>query len=320
MTMHAAVYRRGGGPEVLHLEEVPDPETGDRDVLVSVHAISIEGGDVQRRRWAQPTDHPHVVGYSASGVVESVGGAVERVRPGDRVATFNWSGSHAELVSVPEDFAFPVPDGVDLAVAATVPVAFGTADDSLFEFPRLRAGEVVFVRGATGGVGVAAVQLARAAGAVVVATGPERAAAVRGLGADHVVDGRSTDLADHLRQLTDGHGVDVMVDLVGGEQLPGLVEAMAVRGRLSVAGLAAGGFATLDLGTLLPRRLSAFGVLLGQEMHEPRVHAMVDRHLRAIAAGRLTMPIDRTFPLADAAGAHAHVDGGRPLGRVLILP
>jgi NADPH:quinone reductase len=301
---------------------VADPVPAAHEILVRVRAVSIEGGDVQRRRSAAPTEEPHVVGYSAAGAVEQVGAAVSRFRPGDRVATFNWAGSHAELVAVPEDFAFPVPDDVDLATASTVPVAFGTADDCLFEFPQTRAGEFVLVRGATGGVGVAAVQLARTAGAVVIgtATGAERAAAVAALGADHIVDGRDPGLVDALHDITDGHGVDVLVDLVGGDGLPALVEAMAVRGRISITGLSGGGFSQLDLGTLLPRRLSAFGVLLGQEMHLPRVHAMVARHMRALATGRLRMPIDRTFALADAAAAHAHIDTGHPVGRVILEP
>jgi NADPH:quinone reductase len=318
--MRAAVLWEGGPPEVLRVEEVADPVPAEAEVLVRVRAVSIEGGDLQHRRSAAPTGAPQVVGYSAAGVVERVGDGVTRFRAGDRVATFTWQGSHAELVATPEAFTFPVPDDVGLAVAATVPVAFGTAHDCVVEFPRALPGEFVMVRGATGGVGVAAVQLAGAAGAVVIATatGDARAVALRDLGADHVVDGRAEDLVDRLRELTDGHGVDVLVDLVGGGQLPGLLDAMAKRGRVVVGGLSGGAFSTVDLGLLLPNRLALFGVLLGKEMHQRRVHATIARHMRAISLGRLRMPIDRTFPLADAAAAHAYIENGHPLGRVVL--
>src|SRR4030095_3690644 len=119
-------------------EEVPDPVIGDSDVLVRVQAISLEGGDLLNRRTGRPASTPHVVGYPAAGVVAGGGSKVERVVPGDRVAAFNWFGSHAELFAVPEAHAWRLPEGLDIGIASTVPVTFGTAGDALFEYGRLQ--------------------------------------------------------------------------------------------------------------------------------------------------------------------------------------
>jgi NADPH:quinone reductase-like Zn-dependent oxidoreductase len=265
---------------------------------------------------------PHIVGYAAAGTVEAVGPEVTDRTVGQRMAAFGWSGSHAELFAVAAHHTYPVPDGLDAAVAATVPVAFGTADEALFECGALRKGETVLVRGATGGVGLAAVQLAAAAGATVVATasGAERAAAVRRLGATHVVDHREGDFVDAVLAATDGSGVDLTLDLVGGPGFDALPDVTCERGRIVVAGAASGDYPSIAVGRITLKSLTLTGLLFGRVMHLPRVHAMLARHLSGVAAGDLTMPIDRVFPLAEAAAAHEHVGSGRPLGRVILRP
>lgn len=138
--MKAVWYNENGGPEVMHFGEQPDPEVGPRTVLIRVNVISIEGGDRLNRIHTPPAHTPFVPGYQAAGTVAAVGAEVTRFAVGDRVVGFNWSGSHAELFAVPETYAYPVPEGMDLALAAVVPIAFGTAYDALFTYGGLVAG------------------------------------------------------------------------------------------------------------------------------------------------------------------------------------
>src|SRR4051794_29497496 len=169
--MKAAVNYEAGGPDVLRYEDVPDPEPGDGDVLVRVEAISIEGGDTLGRGGTGGTDgRPHIVGYQAAGTVIGAGSAVSGLAEGDRVVTVGLDGSHAELRVVPEAFCWAIPDGLDIEQAACIPIPFGTADDCLFEFGRLQPGETALIQAGASGVGIAAIQLAKRAGATVLAT------------------------------------------------------------------------------------------------------------------------------------------------------
>lgn len=318
-TMNAAVLREGGRPGVLRLEKVPRPAPTDHSVLVRVKAISIEGGDLGARRRAKPTGVPQIVGYSSAGVVEALGPGATNFAIGDRVAVFNWAGSHAEFVAAPEAFVFAIPEDLEFGVAATVPVSFGTAHAMLFEAARVQPGETILVRGATGGVGVALVQLAAAAGTTVVATatGEERASALRELGAHHVLDGRTKDFPEQLESITNGHGIDVLADLVAGPQLSELIDSMADGGRIAFGSLAPNTPA-VEIRSILTKRLTLTGVFLGKQMHEPRVQETVARLFEDVAAHRLTMPIAARYRLAEAAKAHEHVENGNVVGRVLI--
>jgi len=168
--MKAVHYSINGGPDVMTYGDMPDPPVGPDTVLIAVEWISIEGGDLLNRQVTPPPHAPFVPGYQAAGIVTATGPDVRRLTVGDRVVGFNWSGSHAELFAVPERYAYPVPNGMDLRLAAIVPIAFGTAHDSLFEYGALQPGDHVLVQGAAGGVGLAAVQLAAQAGASVIGT------------------------------------------------------------------------------------------------------------------------------------------------------
>lgn len=317
--MKAAVYKTNGDPEVLRYQEIADPVVGPGDVLIAVEAISVEGGDVHHRRLV-PASEPHVVGYAAAGVVQAVGAEVTLFTVGQRVTAFNWNGSHAELRSVPEHFVYAVPDGLSTELAATIPVAFGTAHDALFEFGELQSGQTVLVRGAAGGVGIAAMQLAKTAGAVVIATvsSDEQGQQLRAMGADHMVCYTTEDTPAALLTLTDGEGVDLMVDMAGGADVPALLGAVRRRGRVSAVGMSAGQ-PSLTYMDLIGRLLTISGVSFGSEMHLPRARRIVEDCLRRAAAGELTMPIDRTYRLDEAAAAHRHAEFDRPFGRVLML-
>ncbi|WP_341545811.1 zinc-binding alcohol dehydrogenase family protein [Klebsiella michiganensis] len=215
--MKAAVYDVEGAPGVLKYVDVPEPVTGSDDILISVEAISIEGGDLINRRSTPPPLPSWIVGYAAAGTVVAVGSKVRSRTVGDRVAAFHMQGSHAERWAVPAERTWLIPDGVGMAEAAALPISFGTAHHCLFTRGMLRQGETVLIQAAAGGVGLAAVQLASQAGATVIAvvSGTQRRGRLRELGADHVVDRTKDNIVDSVRQYTHGTGVDLVIDPVG---------------------------------------------------------------------------------------------------------
>jgi NADPH2:quinone reductase len=322
--MKAAVLYETGGPEVLRYEDVPDPVPGAQDLLVQVEAISIEGGDTLSRARGDLGAVPHIVGYQCAGTVVAIGPDVEAYGVGDRVVTVGLDGSHAALRAVPPPFCWPIPPGLSTDEAACVPVPFGTADDCLFEFGRLQAGETVLIHAGASGVGIAAIQLASHAGARVLATASsdERLARLSALGLDEGINYATADFVAEVRRLTDGRGVDVIVDSVGGPTLQGSLRSLAYRGRCVTVG-DAGRHADekFDISMLRPNNQSLTGYFLGAELFlSPRPHAMIARHLTDIAQGRLQVVIDRRFSLSEAAAAHAYIESRQAFGRVLLVP
>ena len=321
--MKAAVYDRNGPPDVFRYEEVPDPPLHSGGVVVQVAAVSIEGGDVLNRAGGALTSEPHIVGYQCAGYVREVGADVKNLHEGDAVACVMASGSHAELVSVPELACWRVPDGLSIEEAACVPIPFGTADDCLFEFGRLQSGESVLVQAGASGVGLAAIQLAKRAGAVVFATASkaDKLKRLAELGVDHGIHYTATDFVHEVRRLTDGRGVDVVVDSVGGHVLAGSLQCLAYRGRCVTVGNAGREQGErYDLSTLMGGNQSISGVFLGAEIATDRVQGMIAAHLGDVAKGDLKVVIDRTFPLSDAAAAHAYLESRQAFGRVLLIP
>jgi NADPH:quinone reductase len=318
----AAVYYQTGPPDVLRYEDVPDPTPGPADVLIRVEAISIEGGDTLNRAGGEMPATPHVVGYQCAGTIEGVGADVPDREPGQRVvATMLW-GSHAELAVTPAVVTWLVPDGADIVAAACVPVAFGTAHDCLFEFGRLAAGETVLVQAAAGGVGVALVQLAKRAGATVVGTASSEARldALRPLGLDVAVDYSQAGWTDRVREATGGRGADLVVDSVGGRILQGSLACLAYRGRCVTVGQAGREGKLLDVSPLGMGNQSLTGVFLGAEIATPRARQMIADLVEDVAAGRLQVLVDGTWPLAEAAAAHAHIESRQAVGRVVLTP
>jgi NADPH2:quinone reductase len=319
--MKAAVYSETGPPEVLRYEDVPDPEYGPDGVLIEVEAISIEGGDTLNRAGGEMVSQPHIVGYQCAGILREVGRDVADRAVGDRVVGVMLHGSHAELVAVPAVLTWPVPDGLDIVEAACVPIAFGTADDCLFEFGHLQAGETVLVQAGAGGVGLAAIQLAKRAGATVLATAStdEKLERLRAFGLDYGINYLDVDFADAARQHTGGRGVDLVIDSVG-STLTGSIRALAYRGRCTLVGQAGRDPQPFDAGMLMLGNQTLTGVFFGAEAFTDRGRDMVARHLAAIAAGQLSVVVDRTFRLAQAAAAHAYIEGRHAFGRVVLIP
>jgi NADPH2:quinone reductase len=322
--MKAAVYYSTGAPDVFSYEDAPDPLVGDSDVLVRVEAVSIEGGDTLNRLQGDMTATPHIVGYQCAGTILDVGSAVDGFAVGDRVVTVGLNGSHAELRSVPASFAWKLPESVATDEGACVPIPFGTADDCLFEFGRLAAGETVLIHAGAGGVGIAAIQLAKQAGARVLATASsdEKLERLGPLGLDEGINYARGDFVAEARRITDGRGVDVIVDSVGGATLQGSINALAYRGRCVTVGDAGRSAAeTLDVSGMRPNNQTLSGYFLGAELFlSPRAYALISKLLQRVADGGLKVVIDRTYPLSEAAAAHAYIESRQSFGRVLLIP
>jgi NADPH2:quinone reductase len=320
--MKAAVYYENGTPDVLKYEDVPDPVCHPKGVVLRVEAVSIEGGDTLNRWHGALSSKPHIVGYQAGGEIIEVGSDVKNLRVGQKVATCFNSGSHAALRAVPARNAWLVPDGFDVKLASVIPVTFGTAHDCLFEFGRLKAGETVLVQAGASGVGVAAIQLAKRAGATVIATASsdDRLERLKPLGMDHGINYSRDNVAKSVMKLTDRKGANLVVDPVGGATLQGSIGALAYRGRISMFGAAGREAMTVDVSPLMMGNASLTGVFLGAEIGTDRAHDMIQKLIDEAARGEYKIVIDRTFPLSEAAAAHAYIESRQAVGRVLLIP
>ncbi len=322
--MKAAVYYETGPPSVFRYEDVPDPQCHPDGVLIDIKAVSIEGGDVLNRAGGPMTSKPYIVGYQCAGVIREVGANVTNRSVGQRVVTTSGRGSHAAAVAVPAAVTWLIPEGLDLERAACVPIPFGAADDCLFEFGHLKAGETVLIQAGAGGVGLAAIQLAKRADATVLATASsdEKLERLKEFGLDHGINYVTDDFVEVSRRLTDGKGVDLAVDTVGGKVLEGTFKSLAYRGRVMSVGRAGRSNEAPDLGFLAQGSRSLTCVAFGLERatHPERVLPMVARHLEDVARGSLRVVVDRTYPLSEAAAAHAYIESRKAFGRVLLIP
>src|SRR4051794_36755750 len=322
--MRAAVIYENGGPDVLRYEDVPDPECPDGCVLIDVEAISLEGGDLLHRAGSPPPATPHVVGYLAAGTIAEVGAGVSDRAVGDRVVTLNAAGSHAARRAVPAMSTWPIPEGVDAAPAACVPVAYGTAQECLITAGGLQAGQTVLIHAGAGGVGMAAIQIAKQAGATVLSTASsdEKLERLKDLGLDHGINYAQDNFAERTRELTDGRGADVILDSVGGQNLVDSIGALAYRGTLVSVGVAGRAGSEVEAKQLWGQNNTLRGVFLGGALltEYPRVHGMIAELFDQVASRSLRVEIDRTFPLSEAAEAHAYLESRQAFGRVVMTP
>jgi NADPH2:quinone reductase len=322
--MKAAVIYENGGPEVLRYEDVADPGCPDGCVIVDAEAISIEGGDLLARAAGELSAVPHIVGYLSAGTVSEVAAGVADRAVGDRVVALNAAGSHAAKRVVPAVMTWPIPAGLDAARAACVPVAFGTAHECLFTAGNLAEGQTVLIHAGAGGVGMAAIQLAKRAGATVIATASreEKLKRLEELGLDHPIDYATDSFVERVNQLTDSRGVEVVLDSIGGQNLIDSIAVLAYRGRLVSVGLAARAGSRVEARSLWTRNNSLHGVFLGGALlaEYARVHPMIGNMLERVASGELRVEIDRSFPLSDAAAAHEYAESRKAFGRVIITP
>lgn len=326
--MQAVRIARPGGPEVLEVVRRPAPQPGPGEVLVRVRAAGVNRADLLQRRGRYPAPEgapADVPGLEFAGEVERAGEGVPAVSVGDRVMGLLPGGGYAERVAVPAGLLLPVPEALGWAEAGAVPEVFLTAFDALFLRGSLEAGERVLVHSAGGGVGTAALQIARAAGAslVVGTASAAKLAGLRELGIapDVAVDYRRASFAEAVSEATGGGGVDVILDTVGAGYWEENVASLAVLGRLVVVGLLGGARAEVDLGALMRRRATVVGTVLRSRSVEEKAEvtrAFRERFLPLLADGRLKPVVDCTFPLEEAARAHEHMEGDRNLGKIVL--
>jgi NADPH2:quinone reductase len=320
--MKAAVIQHNGGPEVLSYEDVPDPVCADDGVVIDVETVSIEGGDLLARLMTPPSGPSHVVGYIAAGTVRTIGANVTGRTLGERVVTLAANGSHATQRAAAGAMVWAIPEGLSTQDAACVPVAFGTAHECLFNAGNLQKGQTVLVHAGAGGVGMAAIQLAHLAGATVIATASssEKLERLKAFGLDHGINYVEQDFVAEVQRLTGKRGVDVVVDSVGGKTLVDSVKVLGWRGRLVSVGIAGRGGSALNAFSLWARNNTLHGVLFATclQAEYPRAYALVAECLARVASGELKVEIAKVFPLAEAAQAHAFIEGRHAFGRVVL--
>lgn len=324
--MRAIVITGPGGTERLEMQRREDPVPASGQVVVRVHASAMNRSDLMQRQGhypAPPGAPSDIPGLEYAGVVESAGADVTLWRAGDRVMGIVGGGAHAERVVVHEREAMPVPAALSLTDAAAIPEAFLTAYDALEHRVGLRAGERVLVHAVGSGVGTAALQLARAAGAEVVGTSrsPAKLARARDLGLTHGIDARDGAWAARLDAAVGTGGVHAVVDLVGGEYLAGDLRVLARRGRLVVVGLTAGRRATLDLRVLLDKRLVVTGTVLRSRPLEEKIalaREFSERVIPSFASGVLRPIVDRVMAFGDIRAAHDLVASDATFGKVIL--
>ena len=324
--MRAVVITTPGGPEVLSLEEVPDPVPGEGEVLVEVTAAGVNPADVMQRQgfYPPPPGASPYPGLECSGRITGVGPGVSGWREGDSVCALMAGGGYAELAAVPAGQLLPIPDGVSLADAAALPEVACTVNASVFGQARLAPGEVLLVHGGAGGIGSMAIQLAKARGAIVATTAgtPEKMERCRELGADLAISYRDDDFVAAVKDFTDGRGVDVILDIIGAPYLEKNVDALATNGRLLQISTRGGVQAEVNLGTLMRKRISIFAsTLRARPVAEKSVVVadVRDQVWPLVAAGQVRPVIERTLPLAEAAQAHRLIDDGSHVGKILLL-
>ena len=321
--MSAIAVEGGKGPaEALKLEQIPTPTPGPGQILIQVAAAGVNRPDVIQRLgfYPPPPGAPSTLGLEVAGEVVAVGDGAARWRVGDKVTALLGGGGYAQYAAVDARHALPIPKGLDLIQAAGLPETAFTVYVNVFEHGGLKAGETIMIHGATSGIGVAAIQMAKAAGARVIATGrgADKAAEALKLGADIAVDASSEDFA----AVAAAHGgVDVILDMVAGPYFPKNLEALNTGGRLVHIAAQAGGVVELPIMKIMQKRLIITGSTLRPRDadEKARIAAAVERVVWPwIAAGKVRPVIDRTFPLAEAAAAHARLEAGGHVGKVVL--
>jgi NADPH:quinone reductase-like Zn-dependent oxidoreductase len=336
--MRQVVIPRYGPPDVLELRDAPDPVPGDDEVLVHVRAAGINFADILARLGLYPDapKPPMVVGYEVAGRVDSVGRNVVNFAAGDRVLALTRFGGYSDTVVVPAAQAFHVPDDLSDSEAAAVPVNYLTASIALYKMAALSPGETVLVHNAGGGVGIAATQLARLRRATVIGTASAfKHDALRSFGVDHAIDYRTANVADEVRRLTKGRGVDVILDPIGGRSFTDSYRMLAPLGRLVIFGLssAAAGeqrnlwhafrawLATPRFNplSLINRNRGVFGLNVGHLWEERRQLAgTMEMIISELRAERIKPVVARTFPLERAADAHRFIQSRGNIGKVIL--
>lgn len=320
--MRAVVATTPGGPEILEIRELPDPVAGPGEVLVRVAATAVNRADLLQRQgfYPPPPGASEVIGLECSGTVEALGEGVEGWSVGDEVCALLAGGGYAELVAVPSGQLMPVPAGLSLVEAASIPEVACTVWSNVFMLAGLQGRETFLVHGGAGGIGTFAIQLASALGARVFTTAgsPEKLALCAQLGADVTINYRDDDFVQVLK---DAGGADVILDNMGAKYLGRNVDALATEGRLVIIGLQGGSKAELDIGKLLTKRAAVLATSLRARPTEEKaaICASVVEHVWPLVAdGAVRTVVHATLPLDRAADAHRMIESGDHVGKIVL--
>jgi putative PIG3 family NAD(P)H quinone oxidoreductase len=324
-TMTAIEIGNPGGPEVLRPVQRPTPEPGPREVLIAVAAAGVNRPDILQRqgKYAPPPGASDIPGLEIAGRVAACGNDVREWKEGDTVCALVAGGGYAQYCAAPVPQCLPVPKGLDLVQAAALPETVFTVWTNLFERGRLAAGETLLVHGGASGIGTTAIQMARARGVRVFATAgsKDKCAACERLGAERAIDYSREDFAAVVAEKTAGRGVDVILDMVGGDYLPRNLASLAFEGRLVQIAFLKGPRAEIDLMTLMHRRLTLTGSTLRARSIEEKgriARAVRENVWPQIEKGEVRPVLHATFPLAAAAEAHRALESGTHVGKIVL--
>ncbi len=323
--MQAIEIAKPGDPEVLQETQRLVPQAGSGEVLIEVAAAGVNRPDVLQRKgiYPPPPGASDIPGLEVSGTIVAVGSGVTRWKTGERVCALVTGGGYAEYVCAPAPQCLPVPDGVSMLEAAGLPETFFTVWINVFDRARLAPGETLLVQGGSSGIGVTAIQLARAFGheVYVTAGSDEKCRRCEEIGATRAINYRTADFVQVVREATAGRGVNVILDMVGGDYVPRELDCLADDGRLVLIAFLGGTRATLDMTDILRRRLTLTGSTLRPrpvEIKAAVAKALEERVWPLIEAGKIKPVVYRTFPLAQAAQAHALMESSAHVGKLLL--
>ena len=325
--MHAITVPNPGGIDSLVFADLPDPIAGHGEVLIEVAAAGVNRADIGQREghYPSPAGASPLMGMEVSGTISSLGSGVSGWAVGDRVCALLPGGGYASLALAAEGQLLPVPDSLDLVDAAGLPEAIATVWSNVFLTAAIRAGETLLVHGGSSGIGTIAIQLARVFGSLVAVTAgsPAKLAACERLGAAILIDYRTEDFGERVAEATDGRGVDVILDSIGGGYFEQNLASLAPRGRLVNIANLSGEPGTLDFGLMMRRWLSIHGSTLRARSvaEKDEILASVRENVwPLVATGQVVPVIDSRFSLADAASAHQRLESSEHIGKLLLLP
>lgn len=324
-TMKAISINGAGGPEVLALTEVPTPEAKPGEVLIKVVAAGVNRPDVLQRQgnYPAPKGHSELPGLEVSGTIVALGENAERFAIGDAVMALVPGGGYAQYVAVSELACIKKPEEISYIEAAAIPETFFTVWHNVFQRGDLKSGEKFLVHGGSGGIGVTAIQLAKAFGATVYTTvgSDAKCDAARALGADVAINYRTVDFAQVIKSETAGKGVNVILDMVGGDYIEKNIRSLADDGRLVNIAFQKGSTATIDFMRVMLKRLTLTGSTLRIRSNEVKgeiAAAIASKVVPLIASGKIKVPIDSTYPLAKAADAHTRMESSEHIGKLVL--
>jgi putative PIG3 family NAD(P)H quinone oxidoreductase len=315
-----------GGPEVLKPGSRPLPVAGAGEVLVRVAATGVNRPDIMQRRgmYSPPPGVSDIPGLEIAGTVAALGPEVSKWKVGDTLCGLVAGGGYAEYCAAPAPQCLPFPKGLDAVAAAALPETFFTVWTNVFGRARLQPGETLLVHGGSSGIGTAAIQMASRLGARVMATAgsAEKCAACEDLGAERAINYRDEDFVEAAKAFSDGHGVDVILDMVGGDYVVRNIAALARGGRIASIAFLQGSKVEVDLMPLLMKHLTITASTLRPQTIEQKgeiASALLERFWPLIEAGDIKPVIDSTFPLADAAEAHRLMESSRHIGKIMLV-